>query len=202
MPPGPTSCGADGLFPAGRHAGTPIQHMQAHIYTASHADHYRHTEHSHKQHQQPHPAPLLADQDVPLIVPLEANLSLNIKSFNEQCMGQSPTTVSGSARSLKRCGTSQFLIYTCTNTEAPILRVRVHPPVPALLAKGGPSAIALQDGQKRKLLHFSPHQQGKFHSLTGVNVPGTPVPSQFNPFCSWTSSPSMPDHSLVADYHC
>lgn len=36
--------------------------------------------------------------------------------FNEQHVGQSPTTISGSTRSLQRCDVSLFFIYTRTST--------------------------------------------------------------------------------------
>lgn len=38
------------------------------------------------------------------------------------------------------------------------------------------------------------HQE-KLHSLAGSPVSGIPTSSQFNPFCSWASLPTMPDHS-------
>lgn len=48
---------------------------------------------------------------------LNTQSCLSINRFNEWCIRQSSITIRGSTGSLKRCGASPFLMYTCTSTN-------------------------------------------------------------------------------------
>lgn len=125
-------------------------------------------------------------------------LCLNIESCNEQCIGQSLTAASHSARSLQR--------YISSNS------LHLFAPAPVLWASAWnilawpwlhvltPSATV---ATKQSCGCFLCHWERKLHSLTrSPSVPGFPNSSQFHPFCSQVFLPSVPHHSLVTHYHC
>lgn len=131
-------------------------------------------------------------------------LYLNIESCNEQCIGQSLTAASHSARSLQR--------YISSNS------LHLFAPAPVLWASAWntiawpwlhvltPSALEhsyFTVATKQICGCFLYHCERKLHSLTrSPSVPGFPNSSQFHPFCSQVFLPSIPHHSSVTHYHC
>lgn len=77
---------------------------------------------------------------------LSTCLCLSIKRFNEQCIGQSPTTTRGLTGRLQRCSTSRFLMYTCISTDHVITSQHCsisHPPLHGVVS---PLALLLVTG--------------------------------------------------------
>ena len=107
---------------------------------------------------------------------------LKHRIISGQCTGQSPTTISDSARSLHRRITSQFLIYTCISTNRqpkPWFCAPLQLCCPVVTSERSHSRMATRQNWGC----FLPHHQVKVHSLTGSSsVSGIPVSSQFDRF--------------------
>ena len=107
---------------------------------------------------------------------LSTRLSLSIKRFNEQCIRQSPTIIRGSTGRLQRCGTSQFLMHTCTSTN--------H----------------LITSQHCSISH--PICKGVYAPLYGVVPPlAFLLPANLTWFCSQAFLPAKPGDSSVPNYY-
>ena len=78
-----------------------------------------------------------------------------------------------------------------------------RPPAQLCCAEVAPEHSRAWKATRQCWACFLSHDQGKLHSLArSCSVPGIPASSQFNPFCSWATLPSVPDHSSLMNCHC
>lgn len=140
---------------------------------------------------------------------MNTHLCLNIKRFNERCIGQSPTTVSSSTRGLQSCSKSLFPIYTVTSTNHISIGI-MH----TSLALGSSPSTSSAHQRWPVCAHtpqFLQHNAAAFLISKGSStayhggirslaflLQAILKHSAVRPSCPL----SMPDHSLVTDYHC
>lgn len=123
-------------------------------------------------------------------------LCLNIKRFNEQHIQWSPRAIIVSTKSLKRFITSPHLHQHQSDKHQHSLAL-------VLLNKGSQRSLPSLD-YKKILRHFLPHEQEKLHFLTLSHCGLWPQLStfrRFNKFCSQSFLSSMPNNSVVRNYH-
>ena len=120
----------------------------------------------------------------------------------------SPTAISGSTRSLQRCITNWFLIYTCSGTSPVSIGMGCLSPMlgqslsPSSAAQRWPLSTDLPGFLQDNAVAISYlTSKGNITPLLRV-LPGIPASSQFNPICSWAFLPSCQIISLVTNYHC
>lgn len=129
---------------------------------------------------------------------LNTHLCLYVVRLNEQCIGQSPTSISSSARSVQRCVMSWVLICTCTSSDPVSINIRHL----RLVLGSFPQhqfclpEVALEHSVTSISYLFSKCHS---HSLTGSpSVSGISASSQLNLFCSWAFLPKkMHDKDMI-----